>query len=167
MGGGGGMGGGGLAPSMTFLIRWQSAKPVKIASVRARMGAEADTSAQAKEFIDRKEPDYVIAVIMPPRGGGQRPGGGEPKGGAPEVSAEMEARLKEGAWLSWKGHEKVHPTSVTPPKPGQSAFIFHFPKSHPIELDDKEVEFAMKRGETEIKKKFRLKEMVFQGELAL
>jgi len=167
--GGGGMGGADRpAPTATFLIRWQSAKPIKIANVRSRMGAEADTSTQAREFIEKQEREYVIAVIMPPmrtpgegRPGGE--GGGERKGPGPEA----EEKMKESTTLSWKGHDQIHPASVIMPKPGQSAVVFHFDKTHPIELDDKEVEFAMKRGNMEIKKKFKLKEMVYKGELAL
>jgi hypothetical protein len=168
---GGGGRGGGMAPTMNFLIRWQTARPVKIASVRARMGAEADTSQQAKEYIEREEKEYVIAVVMPnmrPPGQG-RPGApkGGPEGDRKGNEEEAAAKLKEVVWLSWKNHEKVHPTSITMPREGQSAFIFHFAKEHPIELEDKEVEFAMRRGNLEVKKKFKLKDMVFQGKLAL
>lgn len=167
MGGGGGMGGGGLAPSITFLIRWQTAKPIKIASVRARLGAEADSSPQAKEFVERQESEYVVAVIMPgmrPPGGG-RPGG--PQGDRKGPSEDAAEKMKETSWLSWKGHDQVHPTSVTMPREGQSAFIFHFSKQHPIELEDKEVEFTMHRSNLEVKKKFKLKDMVYDGQLAL
>lgn len=167
MGGGEGMSGGGLAPSMTFLIRWQTAKPIKLASVRANMGAEADSSPKAKEFVERQESEYVIAVVMP---GMRMPGEGRPGGPQGERKAPPDdsvEKLKETCWLSWKGHEQVHPTSVTMPRPGASAFVFHFSRQHPIELDDKEVEFAMRRGRIEVKKKFKLKDMVFQGQLAL
>lgn len=75
--------------------------------------------------------------------------------------------MKETSWLSWKGHDQVHPTSSTMPREGQSAFIFHFSKQHPIELEDKEVEFTMHRGKLEIKRKFKLKDMVYEGQLAL
>jgi len=83
------------------------------------------------------------------------------------LSELAEEKMKESTTLSWKGHDQIHPASVIMPKPGQSAVVFHFDKTHPIELDDKEVEFAMKRGNMEIKKKFKLKEMVYKGELAL
>ncbi len=81
MGGGGGMGGGDMSPSggtptMDFLIRWQSAAPLKAALVRAKMGKEADSSPQAKAFIEKEEESYIIAVLMPamPGMGGERPG---------------------------------------------------------------------------------------------
>lgn len=184
-GGRAGMGegmGGTMAPSIQFQIRWQSAKPVKIATMRARMGAEAETSPQAREFIEREEPDYVIAVMGPPMGppeGGARPGPGSREGAAPakgDAAAQDRrgnpeqwlASLKENSWLAWKGHEKLHPSSVVIPAGGpRGVLIFHFPKDHPIELEDKEVEFCMRRGSMEVKKKFRLKDMVYEGKLAL
>lgn len=187
MGGGrAGMGegmGASMAPSIQFQIRWQSAKPVKLATVRARMGAEADTSPQAREFVEREEPDYVIAVIGPPMGGppegGGRPGAAPREAAAPPKgdAAAQERRgnpeqwmagLKENTWLAWKEHEKLHPSSVVLPPGGQrGVLIFHFPKDHPIELEDKEVEFCMRRGPMEVKKKFKLKDMVYEGKLAL
>lgn len=183
MGGGrAGMGegmGGAPAPSISFLIRWQSAKPVKLATVRARMGAEADTSPQAREFVEREEPDYVIAVIGPPMGPTEGQGwpGQNPRQGAAPAKAEGPQRggpeqwlssLKENTWLAWKEHEKLHPSSVVLPPGGQrNVLIFHFPKDHPIELEDKEVEFCMRRGPMEVKKKFKLKDMVYEGRLCL
>lgn len=177
--------GGTMAPSITFYIRWQSAKPIKLATVRARMGAEADTSPQAREFVEREEPDYVIAVIGPPMG---PPPQGEPRpGGAPGQKPDAETRpeaggrerraagpeqwmagLKENTWLAWKDHEKLHPSTVTTPPDGQrGVLIFRFPKDHPIELEDKEVEFCMRRGPLEVRKKFRLRDMVYEGKLCL
>lgn len=198
MGGMGGMGGrpgmgegmgGAMAPSITFQIRWQSAKPIKLATVRARMGAEADTSPQAREFVEREEPDYVIAVIGPPMGPPQdatepqrgpggpaaasRPGSGregQAAGGRDSQgeSGQWMAALKENTWLAWKQHDRLHPTSVTTPPGGpRGVLIFHFPKDHPIELEDREVEFCMRRGPMEIRKKFRLKDMVYEGRLSL
>lgn len=44
---------------------------------------------------------------------------------------------------------------------------FKFPKTAPIVLDDKEVEFVTKLGRSEVKRKFKLAEMVFGDQLAL
>ena len=148
-----------------------AAAPVKAAMVRAKLGKEADTSAQAKAFIEKNEEDYVLAMIMPPMPGmggaaPAGPGGGERKG-PPGGGPDAEKRVVEATTLSWKGHEGVHPSKVIMPKENAPYFIFHFAKTHPIELEDKEVEFASKRGNMEIKKKFKLKDMVYQGKLAL
>lgn len=82
-------------------------------------------------------------------------------------SPEVIEKIKESTTLSWKGHEGLHPDQITAPKEGQTAWIYGFPKTHAIELEDKEVEFVTKRGPMEIKKKFKLKDMIFKGELAL
>lgn len=172
MGGGGNLGGGppgssqsgemsssgGGAPALNFLILWQSAAPVKAAMVRRRMGKEADTSEQAKAFIQKEETDYVVALIGPPM-----PGMGGPMPGGPDA----EKLVAEATTLSWKGHEGVHPVKTIMPKENAPYFVFHFAKTHPIELEDKEVEFATRRGSMEIKKKFKLRDMVYNGKLAL
>ena len=56
---------GGLAP--TLFARWQSALPVKQAFVRLKFGAQAATSPEAKQLLEREEPDYVIVVSGPLR----------------------------------------------------------------------------------------------------
>jgi hypothetical protein len=157
-------------PTINVLIRWQSAKPVKTAIVRARLGQEADTSPQARKFLEQQETHYLIAVLMPGMrppgegGRGARPGG---QGGKAEGGGDAVERMKQATTLSWKNHEKVHPETVQLPREGQGAILFGFAKTHPIELDDKEVEFATRRGQLEIKKKFKLKDMVYQGQLSL
>jgi hypothetical protein len=53
---------------------------------------------------------------------------------------------------------------------GVNRYLF-FPKaqpgSHLITLEDNEVEVALKLGNTEIKRRFRLKDMVFDGKLEI
>ena len=45
--------------------------------------------------------------------------------------------------------------------------FFVFPKTDPITLDDKEVEFSTQIGPMQFKRKFKLQEMVFDGKLEL
>jgi hypothetical protein len=162
---GGGMEGGGT-PSIPVMIRWQSSRPIKIATIRGRMGAEADTNPKAKDLIAREEPDYIVAVIFPPqlRPGGRRPGAPDQK--TPDTSAQADA-LKEHVSLSVKGRDSLHPTSVILPNETNIAFIFRFAKTPPITLEDKEVEFEMTHGPFHLKRKFKLKEMVYEGRLEL
>ena len=45
--------------------------------------------------------------------------------------------------------------------------MFLFPKTDVITLDDKDVELVTRLGNDEVKKKFKLADMVFGGQLAL
>ena len=45
--------------------------------------------------------------------------------------------------------------------------LCYFPRTDAITLEDKDVEFITKLGPMEIKKKFKLEDMVFGGHLAL
>jgi len=156
------MEGGGGAPTMTMQLRWVSALPMKTAQVWLKMGAEAKTSEQAKKFLEQDEKYYVLSLSAPAMGG-PRPGG---EGGQrPAMSPEMLEAAKAATTLSWKGHEGLHPVDVH--QAGGGTMMYSFSKEHAIELDDKEVEFTTKRGPMEIKKKFRLKDMVYHGKLAL
>lgn len=155
-------GGGELAaapPVGTFLVRWDSARPIKEALVRSRMGAMADISPQAKEFLEREERQYVISLVAvePRRDGGERhqPGG------------DMLNRIKAATALQRRGHNMLHPAAVVAPKEGPAILTYYFPKTDPIVLEDKEVEFATHAAPAVLRTNFRLKTMVFQGQLAL
>jgi hypothetical protein len=50
---------------------------------------------------------------------------------------------------------------------GSTIVVFAFPKTDPITLDDKEVELVSRIGQYNVKKKFKLKDMVVNGQLAL
>ena len=45
--------------------------------------------------------------------------------------------------------------------------MFRFPKTDPISLDDKEVEFTTKIGTMTIRRKFKLSDMKVRGQLEL
>jgi hypothetical protein len=168
MGGGGGEMGPMATPTIPFTIRWVSAAPIKEAFVRARMGKEADTSPQAKEYLERPEPHYVIAVIGPPRRGPQ-PGGAQKEGEQQRKgpSEEMKEKIKAVTLLHRKGKPDLHPDVVEVVEGAGQTMVFRFARTNEIELDDKEIEFATKMGAMEIKRKFKLKDMVWNGRLAL
>lgn len=50
---------------------------------------------------------------------------------------------------------------------GSTVIVFAFPKTDPITLADKEVEIVSKVGQYNVKKKFKLKDMVVKGALAI
>jgi hypothetical protein len=167
-GGGGGKGGGkrdggqtgaseagGGAPSLTLIIRWVSALPVKQALVRMNFKGDAANSADVKKALDAAEPDYVVVVAGLNRA--------LVRGSADELKATMMAATE----LDIKGKEPIKPKDFRILGQGKVDAVFAFPKTNAITEDDKEVEFQCKLGTVSIKQKFRLKDMLFNGKLEL
>jgi hypothetical protein len=175
-GGGGGFGGGGVPrgpqggggselgpgaqgsahPSLDVVARWQSALPIRQAFVRLKFGAEADESAEARKILEPEERPYEIVLSGPM---------GMFLGGKPEDSAKA---LSEVSSLSSKRTGAIQPVQIQVGKPGRIMdVVFAFPRSAPFTLDDKEVEFTTKLGTSVLKYKFKLKDMVVNGELEM
>jgi hypothetical protein len=169
--GGGGMAAGGSAdrgagsgsptgaappPSITTVIRWQSALPIKQALAKAKYGAEVDSIPQVKELLTREETHYVIALLDLPRGLSRL----DP--------AKVQQALKDITLLAIKGKEALRPEMIQLlPGEKSAAIFFAFPRAKAITLADKEVEFSTHIGTLDFKKKFKLQDMVFDGKLEL
>lgn len=154
--GGGGEGGGGGMPTIGLQIRWSSAKPVKLAMARMKFGAEADTKPEVKEMVDRAEKDYLITID------------GIPAMMARQGPEKLIVALKKGSFIHCPGKDDLAPSDaqVGQGEKGIVALV-SFPRKDSYSLDDKEVEFSMKMGNISAKRKFKLKEMVFEGKLEL
>ncbi|MCB9383261.1 MAG: hypothetical protein H6509_01500 [Bryobacterales bacterium] len=175
---GGGPGGGGMM-QMSLYVRWNSALPVKRAMAAGRLQAEGATlDEEMQKFLSRQETHYVLNVVgLPAR---------------MQRMTEDTERLKQTAVLHIKDREPIVASGAQAQAVGeQLSLFFLFPREgNPIRLDDKEVEFVMKLGGgrrpqaegaeqaqaerpmrggggPEIKSKFKLKDMVYEGELAL
>jgi hypothetical protein len=183
-GGGGGRGGGGFGgggdgprPTMSLMVRWQTALPVRQAVAKIRFGDEAATAPQARQMLERQENAYIIGLIgLPPmmlRGGRTEGKGGEAKqGGREGGGAGIGERMKQAVQLKRKDREPLRPVNVQGEmdQTTQRANVYLvFPKdgANEITLEDKEIEFEMKLGMMELKRKFKLKDMVYEGKLEL
>jgi hypothetical protein len=142
--------GGGQVPQVTLI--WQSALPIKQASVKRKYGSEAGTSEEGKKYLEHEDPNYVLIMGLP---------GGMGRGGD---MARLKDALKENTSLNVKGKDPIKPVQV---EVTNGMVIIAFPKTNPITLDDKEVEFATKLGNNMLRQKFDLKHMVFNGKLEL
>jgi hypothetical protein len=155
-GGEGGGGGGGGMPALGIQIRWQSAKPIKLALAHMKFGVEGFSKPDVMEMVNREEQDYVIMVE------------GFPPAMARQGAEKLAANLKKNCAIHCAGKEDLLPTGA---QAGQNqkgpVAIITFSKKDPFSLDDKEVEFSMKLGNNTMKRKFKLKDMVFDGKLAL
>ncbi len=147
---------GGSVAGLTLYIRWQSALPVKEAVVRSKYGAEAATSPDAKQILTTPEPSYVIVVD----------GLNRRMVGETDADAIKKAMMEQSA-LVIKGKEPIKAIDFRAVGQGRISAVFAFPKTNPITVDDKEVEFQTKLGTLNIRQKFHLKDMVFNGKLEL
>jgi len=152
-GGGGGMGGGGF--SMNLRVRWQSAVPIRKALVVAMLGREKADSEQGKNYVTQVIPYYVVAISGLPAAMSQR------------LTDENLAELAKTATLVRKDKDPIAAENAQKVAGEQGTLAFLFPKTSEITLDDKEVEFVSKVGRLEVKRKFKLKEMVIADKLEL
>jgi hypothetical protein len=157
-GGGPGAGGGIGEPEMgsrsvSLVIRWQSALPVKQALVRASAAKESGGE-QSQQFLDREEAHYVIAVIGLPDVVVMSPD--------PSQLAKA-ARLERG-----KNRPPLVPEKVERQQQDrQVSLYFFFPRGEPITLEDKSVEFVLSLGDFEAKRQFKLQDLLYRGKLEI
>jgi hypothetical protein len=132
---------------------WASAKPIRLAVLRLRSGDNVPTDADIQRAA-RTGAEYVLAVA------------GLPSPADAEVDP---AQLKDGASLTVKGKPAATAVRSECRKIGNAdVYFFHFPRTAlPIEAADRQVEFRMKLNKIEVRKRFDLAEMNYQGELSL
>ena len=137
-------------------IAWSSALPIKQASIRQAIGLDAPVPAEGQEGLDRAEPFNVVTVSELPATFAWLGGAGE--------------ALKAETMLARKGKAPIAPVDVRLFRVEQTqslTLVFQFPKTDAITLDDKDVEVITKLGTDEVKKKFKLSDMVFDDQLEL
>jgi hypothetical protein len=141
----GGPGGGGM-PEFHATVRWESAAPVRA----ARRSAVA-TDGQ-----------YVISVTGLPLGP-RNNGNHQPD------RTELLTRLAGLTDLERKGKDSINCSRADMSQAEDSnSLLFYFdPGPAPIRPEDKEITFNTKMGPLQVKAKFVLKEMMFEGKLAL
>ena len=166
-GGGGYPGSGEWTPQFTATIRWQTALPVREALLRQSGSTKTDDSS----VLTAPVTSYVIAVLgvpetLPSSGRGRYGRRSDDDRSREDRDADLLDRLKSATYLSRKDKASIFPEKVARAQDG-TTILFTFARSAPISLDDKEVEFVTRFGPAEIKHKFKLKDMVYQGRLEL
>ena len=141
-------------------ISWRSALPVKQALVRNQIGIDAKISFDQQKFLDQSESFYIMSV----------------SGFTPRLSrlVRRAARRERSTLLAEtllkrKGHDAIVANDVQLYMENNEVVVveYLFHKTNEIAINDKDVEFITRVGEDQIKKKFELKDMVFDGELTL
>ncbi len=166
--------GAGLLPTLSVLVRWDSALPIRQALLRSKdLGMKLlpeDVASAAKE------PDfYVLSVLgLLPAKQYQRTGNlpskstSDPHDGtrAPLSTEQVLEGLMQNTRLAIRKGKVLHPENVTVDADTGVVHVF-FPRTSPITKADKEVLFTTRFGSLNVEKRFRLSELMYQGHLEL
>ena len=138
---------------LTLNMSWRSSLPLRKALVKSRLGGSTEVPAEAQQLLSKEQEEYVVVVS------------GLPARIARQIQNPV--RLNRSTLKAGK-KPPITPKAVDFQSRTQSVdVLFIFPKTDPITLDDKEVELDLKLGTMEAKRKFNLKDMVYNGKLEL
>lgn len=146
----------GGGPSILLTVRWQSALPVRQALVVTKFGREKADSEEARKILSQVMPGYIVTIVGLPSGMAQMP------------AERLNEIAKTGTSLRIKDKDPIpaqRAEAVTREKVVDLYFIF--PNTSPIVLEDKEVEFVASVGRIEVRRKFKLKDMMVGDKLEL
>ena len=122
-----------------------------------RTFAGGTVPAEGQELLSRAESMYVVTIMgLPTRYG--------PSLERMKTESFLKRANKPPIALADMGAQQA---SASEKGPAFLVVVFGFPRTDPIKLEDKDVEFVTKLGQIDIKKKFNLKDMVFHGQLEL
>ena len=154
------------------LVTWTTALPMRQALIRQAVGLNGPLNKDAEAFVSLNPNLYMVALQI-----SGSPAAATYAAEAEEVRKEtflvrtdgrapLEAQVVEGRALDKSGNVISGPVAA-PIEGGSSVFVFQFSKGLALTMIDREVEFVTKVGNLTIKKKFKMKDMVYKGELAL
>ena len=140
---------------MTLL--WLTAAPVKQALAKRQYGAEAGTSPEAKAKL--AQVDQVYALIL----------AGTPRFALAAAQGDKKAALLDQTTLTVSGKPplKAVDVQVSAGRGSSGSVTFLFPRTTTFTAEEKELEFSTKFDKTPVKKKFKLKDMVFNGKVEM
>ena len=136
-------------------MRWASALPVKQAIIRSRYKGDFEESEKDKQLLNMKDEQYVVLLS------------GLPSRMARGLQRNTD-RIKQMTVLHRKKKDPIAAASVEVLPRDQFVEIFlFFPRAEAIALEDKDVELRTEVGPFKIKRKFKLKNMVYNDKLEL
>jgi len=162
-------------PSIIMTVRWCSALPIKQALAAHRFGSKA----QEDEDLKREETHYTIGLTGATAALFRDDGSGSDSEPNPDPWKTLTGRLKADSILKISGREPIQAVEiqlrnapdldVVDAREGgeQPEMLVMFPRNQAITLKDKQVEFITRVDRQKVKGKFKLKDMVYNGELTL
>jgi hypothetical protein len=139
------------APQLKVDVQWRSAQPMRQAMALRQFGTVEKIPADLRDTLEQDDSVYVVIVL-----------------GLPMQMATAAADARKATFLRRDGHAPIAVSEGGPQQSGNGfALVFAFPRTDAIMPQDNEVEFVTKLGDLEIRRKFKLKEMVAAGHLRL
>ena len=175
-------------PRVTLTVRWYSALPLKQAVVKTRSGSQIDPSRQAAESLKKEETHYVIGISGVPfpmvvRHSELADSDSQELPPIRQRLQEIIDRTKSESFLKIKGRRPIAAEAVRVKREvarnavnakalrSGADIYFVFPRlgdgTEMITLQDKKVEFVTQIGPLKVERKFKLKDMVYNGKLEL
>ncbi|MGA7411768.1 MAG: hypothetical protein WBW33_14920 [Bryobacteraceae bacterium] len=153
----------GTVPTLPVTVRWDSALAMIKASQRSA-GSSTGVPGFTEEDLKKW---YVITVIgLVPGMNSKHPAKSNPDASAAVDPEQMLSGIQSQSHLLFPNRPSVRPDEVKlDAKSG--ALRFYFSRSSSIQMTDKEVLFSTHYGRLTVKQRFRLKDMVYKGELEL
>jgi hypothetical protein len=150
------------SPPEEVTIQWQSALVIRLAAAKK---AGETTDAAAFKPLD----EYIIALIGLPMTavGGRGASADSDSTLTQEDEQRIQEHVKSSASILRSGHDPLTPTKVELDQGKDGRMLIHFSKSAPINVNEKSLEFHLDLGRTQIRKKFPLKDMEYQGKLEI
>ena len=155
-------------PPLKLIIRWYSALPIKQALTKAKSGPTETVT--PPEFLEHDDSHFVVGVSgFPARMFRYR---SDRRGVSERLRSESLLKVRDQAPI--QAHEikiskdRALELDARTGQAGVELFV-HFPRPEEpaIDLENRDIEFVMKLGNLSIKRKFKLKDMIYKGQLEL
>ena len=137
-------------------VTWANALPIKQALVRRAIGRDAPVRPSDQAALTQPDPLYAVTVS------GLPPDFRELARMGDSIKASTVLKRKKGEPI---GLEEVYLFEDS--RDQTISVVFSFPKTDTITLVDEEIELVTDLGGSPLKKKFKLADMVFHGQLTL
>ena len=135
-------------------IAWLTSLPIKQAMLKERFALGGDLAANAQKIMEAQEEVYAIGLS------------GLPTDMVEDVIHNIE-QVKQSSLNPAKKPTIALADLDFQPRGRTTDVLFLFPRTDPIAVEDTEVEVILKLGTFEARRKFNLKDMVYNGKLEL
>jgi hypothetical protein len=136
--------------------RWSSALPIRRALALQEFGAAGLDSDKARELLQTREQEYVVDVA------------GFPTTAIRQGPKRFEAELLNSARILAPGRRPISAISASVPEHGMHLIAtLRFPRFEDLDRKEGTIEFLAQAGRMSIRERFKLKDMVYAGNLEL